>query len=96
MAVAVAEGTVEGGHDAAHERELGPVRPVRELHGHAPDVEDVLGVLGVRFRPDDHAFSRLRGRHPRFADLAFARIDPDRRVKNEEREREREEFVKQS
>lgn len=51
VAVPLPAGAVEGGYDATHERELGSIGPVGELHGDAPDLVDVgfrarIRVLG--------------------------------------------------
>lgn len=55
VAMALPLCSIERGDDPPHERELGPIRLVRELHRHAPDVEHILGGrlqvsagLGVR------------------------------------------------
>lgn len=48
VAVALSLGAIQGRYDPAHERELRPVRPVRELHLDASDVVRIFGGFRVR------------------------------------------------
>lgn len=50
VAVAVPLSSIESGDDPAHERHLGRVRLVRELHFDASDAVHVFGAFRVRCR----------------------------------------------